>query len=225
MHAMLRHLPDFSQSLPPKSAGRPSAELRAKAHHRPEPAGLPAPGAPPASPPAAPDPAAMAAAAAQAARTEAEAAAREAFERQRVQDREEHEAQAGQRLAEARRLWVAEEADRLAAGMAEGLRQLEDDLSTRLARILSPLLAVAARERALSDMAATVRDLLAAGDAPLLRVTAAPDLIEALRARIDAQAPVSFEPGAGPDVTLVADATRVETRIRSWTERLDAAVR
>ncbi|MCK0207898.1 hypothetical protein MWN33_07610 [Starkeya koreensis] len=222
MHAMLRHLPDFSQSMPGKpGVPRPAAGTRDSAARR-EPASQPAPA--PAARPEAPDPATIAAAAAETARAEAQAAAREAFERQRAQDREEQRAQAERDLAEARRLWAVQEGDVLAAAMADGLRRLEDDLSARLARILSPLLAVAVRERALSDMTTTIRDLLAAGDAPLLRVTGAPDLVEALRARIDPQAPVAFESASGADVALVAASTTVETRIGAWAERLGAAV-
>lgn len=203
MHALLVHLPDFSHALP-----KPAAGDRAKAEIKAVPA---APAAPPA-----PDVKAIAEAAAAEGRRAGEAAARQEFERRRAED----EARFAERIAGERKAWCADQGDRLARAIETGLAGLENTLSDRLARVVEPFLVPAMRSRALDELATLIGAALAAGDVPLLRVSGAPDLIEALRSRLAADAPVSFEPAAGTEVTVTAGATLLETRIEAWLARL-----
>lgn len=223
MRAFIDHLPDFSRALPPPP-DVPEAQAQLTREPKPARGTAPAPVVPALSAPA-PDPAApIAAAAAQAreqGRAEGEAAARAEAEHQRAIDGEE----ADRRLADARRDWAAQEGDRLASAIGKGLGQIEDELAARLARAVTPLLAAAVRERALAEMAAAITRAMAGGEAPLMRVCGPPDLIEALRERIEPCSAIAFEASSEAEVTLIsASATTFQTQIRSWIERLNAAM-
>ncbi|MBB5751014.1 hypothetical protein [Prosthecomicrobium pneumaticum] len=204
MHALMEHLPDFSHALP-KLVG--AERTKAESGH--------APAAAPSAPPQ-PDLKAIAEAAAAEGRRAGEAAARQAFERQRAED----QARLEERIAAERKSWSEREGDGLARALEAGLAGLERTLCDRLARVVEPFLAPAMRNRALDELAGLIRAAIAAENMPLLRVSGAPDLIDALRARLAADAPVTFEPASGAEVTVTAGATLLETRIAAWLARL-----
>ncbi len=216
MHRLIGHLPDFSSSLP----RRPVSEvLPAAIPATPRPAQTPgiAPPRPIAS--SGPDLAAIAAEAAAEGRLAGAADARLEFERLRTEDI----ARAEQRLAEERQHWVETESLRLAAAIDAGLTALGEELAARLARVVGPFLDAALRDRALGEMASLINETLTGTEPPVIRVTGARDLIEALRARIDPRVPVSFEPGPQSEVIVMAGATTLETQMQAWTSRLGAA--
>src|SRR6187200_1196548 len=56
------------------------------------------------------------------------------------------------RMGQERRRWTESQADRLAGGIAEGLRDLETRLAASAARVLIPFLETSLRQRALDDL-------------------------------------------------------------------------
>jgi hypothetical protein len=133
----------------------------------------------------------------------------------------EERAAAELRLAEARRDWVAGEADRLAARIAEAFTELETGIASAMTRVLTPFLATAARRAAIDDLARTLEGLLAGGEHRTLRISGPEDLLAAIEARIPpAAGAVTFAPDESADVTVVADRTIVTTQIGAWMDRL-----
>ncbi|MBS9479325.1 hypothetical protein [Ancylobacter radicis] len=216
MHMLIGHLHDFTHRLP----RRPGGEASNPALALMAPAAPVAPSAAAARPAANPGPdlTAIAAQATAEGRLAGEAEARIAYERQRSEDM----ARTEERIAQERLGWVEQESERLAAAIDSGLVSLREELADSLARVIGPFLLGAVREQALAEMATLINDTLSGGDAPVMRVTGAPDLIEQLRGRIDPRAPVTFEPGPESEVVVVAGATTLETQIQAWAARLGA---
>jgi len=120
-------------------------------------------------------------------------------------------------LASARQAWAGQEADKLAAQLAAGLAGIEARLAETAAHLLEPFLAAQLRRRAVADLADALNVLLVRDPAVAVSVSGAPDLIDALRARLAGKLDhVTFQPGASSELRVAAGQTLIETRLAAW---------
>lgn len=202
MHSLVRHLIDFT--IPqPAAAASPLVEKRK----------------PVASSAPAIDVEATAREAEERGRIEGAAAARAEFERLRAEDAAEFE----RRLAEERQRWTQNEAERLAAGVEHGFRELTEEFAERIARIVLPFVAGGVRQRAMSELDVLLAGLLARDHPPKLKITGAADLIAEVRSRLGPDVPVTYQAGSDADIRIMTDDTIFETEMRAWTTRLASA--
>lgn len=153
-------------------------------------------------------------------RAAAEAAGAE-IERVRAEDRAAFES----RLAEERRQWVEETADRLAEGLASGLDGLRSVVVEGAARALAPFLGTLIRQRALGELSQTVAALLHDGGHVRVRIGGPEALLTALRGRLEPHArTIEYACADGPDVSVTMGNTIIETRIAAWTDLVAAAL-
>lgn len=207
MHAVVRHLPDFS----------PKAKKVTDAMFRAVPAAAPAPiGAPAAPEPPKVDLEALA--------REAEARGREAglAEAREIAAREMAEAERRfeERLVATRTEWVTQEAARLEGALTEALSEMEGRLSAAIVPILLPFLRGTVGRQALDELEGLMGPLLAREDRPVLKISGPADLLERLKARLGDPPACVFEASDTTDVRVVAGETVLETQIRAWAERL-----
>ncbi len=134
---------------------------------------------------------------------------------------EEHAAVMAARLDEARRSWVAGEAERLCERLPAAFEALESSIADATARVLFPFLATAARRLAVDDLVASVRQLFRNAGSPAIRVTGPADLLGAIEERLGELAPaVEFAVDDAADVTVSADRTLIATQVGAWVDRL-----
>ena len=131
-------------------------------------------------------------------------------------------AAAEDRLRAERERWVREESERLSSGLVNGLKEIEEKVSDKVAKILIPFLSATLREQILNELASTLDALLARGNATSVTVAASDDLISELKPRLGGQGDVvRYLPNQSPDFRIVADETIIETRLSAWLHRLD----
>ena len=121
-------------------------------------------------------------------------------------------------LAAARGEWAAGEGRAAAAGL-DAVSALRASLVDKVADVLRPLMARTLAERACGALGVALDQILEDPDQPCLTVSGPADLLEAIRVaraatpgRPDAPA-IAYVVTAGPDVTVAARATHVETRL------------
>lgn len=122
-------------------------------------------------------------------------------------------------VAAAREAWCSEEAEKLAARLEDSFAALEHELSRSVAACLLPFLEAEARQSAVQAFDAALRRL--AGQAALIKLEAAPDLVAALQARsAGLPAGIDLQIGDHADMLAVADATVIESTLGAWVSRL-----
>lgn len=128
-------------------------------------------------------------------------------------------------LARERTAWVEAEADKLTNGLASGLVEIETRMSDVVGRLLRPLLEHAVRQRAISDLRATVSLILRSAGSVAIKGTIASDLIDAImRSEL---APLMSEVKAlegDTEIRLQIDETIVETRIAEWVAEITRSI-
>ncbi|MFG1421515.1 hypothetical protein [Roseixanthobacter liquoris] len=243
MHALSRHLPHFGPVR--ASSGTPQARVASVIETMTRPPapgvgsaaparGAPAPAAPaakaaapaPASEAPRPDPTPRvtqedlerAVASARSEASAALAAANEAAAQARLQDRAEFDA----RLVEARAGWARDEGEVLARHISEAVGVLERNIGDTVAHVLTPFLAGEIRAKAVTDLCALVRARLGGASGAAVRISAPPDLLEAMRAGLGERPGLAFEHDEGAEIRVVADDTLMETQLAAWSERLRA---
>ncbi|WP_139315297.1 hypothetical protein [Mongoliimonas terrestris] len=124
----------------------------------------------------------------------------------------------------ARRQWSETEGARLGRAIADGFTALERTLSDAAGRALAPVLAAGQRALMLAAFQDSVRTLLSDPDGRPFHIIGPPDLLAAVAAAcpgLDGRA--TLEAGAGPELVVEADPTRIETRFAAWADRLAEA--
>lgn len=140
-------------------------------------------------------------------------------------ERAEAEVAFERRMGSERRRWTESQADVLAARISEGLRELETRIAADAARVLIPFIEASMRQKALEELARTLREILAASRITGLTITGPEDLLAMLQHRLGADAAsISYVVDEAPDVRVATDDTFIETQFRAWTERLRKAV-
>jgi hypothetical protein len=137
----------------------------------------------------------------------------------------EQQALQAKELAAAREAWAQQEASRLAGQLAAGLGEIEASLADVAARVLEPFLSAELQRRAIADLVENLNALLAQERGAAVRIAGAPDLLEALRTRLDGKVEnVSYHPSQAPDVQVKVGQTVLETRLGAWVARIQEAV-
>lgn len=184
------------------------------------------PGATPALRPGGKSPAASKAGMLDEAHAKAFASGKAAAEAQTAAKLEEREASHRRELASAREAWTQQEGGRLAEQLVKGLEELEARLADTMARILEPFLAAELRRKAIADLVESLSALRAQDKAAVVGVSGPPDLLDALRARLEGRLDnVTYHPGQVNEVRVTLGQTILETRVGAWLTRIEEAVR
>lgn len=148
----------------------------------------------------------------EAAAADARAEAEQKHEEQTTALIAEHEAATAEALATARAEWLEQESEGITKGLDTMMSDLRNTLSDGIANVLRPLLADAFIARTKTEVLEALDRLLADPSQPLLSVRCPEDLGATLRAaRPDAA--IEWIESDAVEVSIVADATRIETRL------------
>ncbi|ABY29044.1 hypothetical protein [Methylorubrum extorquens] len=239
MDAVLaRYLPDFSASPPPPAAlsGEPDfsgAWFRAPAAAEPA---APAPieiqaelepflpRAAAATLRPAEDREALIAAAEARGREQGRAEAMEEWSAQAALERAAQQALFEEGVAQARRDWTEAQGEILAQGFVAAMQALDATLSDRVARLIAPVLGQALQRQALDELGAALKRILAEPQRAAVQVRGPDDLIAALAARLGGSTGIAFEAAEGPEVTVRAGETVIETELAAWSRLITAAI-
>ena len=131
-----------------------------------------------------------------------------------------HAAAVAEAVATAQAAWCAGAADEIAGIVERGLAALQTELAEATAKALRPLLAEAARERALAALAALVARLVADPAHPALTVRAPADIVAALRARGLADG-IALVAADTAEAVVTCGGTRIETRLAAALADID----
>ncbi len=123
-----------------------------------------------------------------------------------------HEAAAAEALTAARAEWVESASESLMTSLDGAMATLRTMLSERIANVLRPLLAEAAVARTKAELLDALDRLLADPTQPTLCVRGPEDLGAALRA-VRPDAGIEWVVADTIEVAIVADATRIETKL------------
>ena len=154
------------------------------------------------------------------AREEGRAAAAAELEAELARERDEIET----RIAAEREAWLAEEGRRLGEAVESAFQGLETRIADSVARILQPFLEAALRQQVVSELSETLSALFGA-EPPLLKASGPESLLDALKEKLGAsRSSIEYLPGEGTDITVAADHTIVETRLKAWIDRFQQAI-
>lgn len=128
------------------------------------------------------------------------------------------------RLKEEREAWAAQDGSRLAAAMLQGLEGVREEVVAATAQVLKPFLAEAVRQKALSELATAIDDLLLRDPETGMVISGPQDLLKVLELHLSERAgSFTFKPSDTPEVEVKAGAALLSTRIGSWVERINEA--
>jgi hypothetical protein len=131
----------------------------------------------------------------------------------------------GKRSAEERERWVAEQASVIAEQIKTSWEQFESSLTGTLARLLEPFLSEAIRQQALSEFTVHLEAVAKDPSSPVLRVSGAPDLLDAVKARVGRGAvAIEYVTDSNCEVRLTSNQLIMDTQMRAWTSRLRQAL-
>lgn len=143
---------------------------------------------------------------------------------QAMLEREAQQALFEEGLAQARRVWTEAQGETLAVGFTAAMQALDTALSDRVARLIAPVLGQALQRRALDELGAALKRILAEPQQPAVRVRGPEDLITSLSARLGGLAAgIAFEANDGPEVSVSAGDTVIETELAAWSRLIAAA--
>ncbi len=144
---------------------------------------------------------------------------------QAAREREAQQVLFEEGLAQARRDWSETQGEALATGFTAAMHALDAVLSERVARLIAPVLGQALQRQTLDELGAALKRTLSEPQRPAVRVRGPEDLIAALSTRLGALASgVAFEACAGPEVSVSAGETVIETELAAWSRLIAAAV-
>lgn len=149
---------------------------------------------------------------------------REAARREHDAELERRRKEEAVRLCEARREWVAGEADLLAAGLKQALLEIETQTAAAVAPLLEPILAEHARQVALAGLSGAIQALWEQDPAVTLRISGPVDLIDALRDRLDSTIAAQFTSAENGEVRVEAGRAVIQTALTPWIAQIRDAV-
>jgi len=121
----------------------------------------------------------------------------------------------------ARKAWVEEQSDQIAAVIEERFATLSEQLGVAAARALRPFLVERLVDRSVEDLAACIGHLMTDGTAAPLEIAGPADLLERLAEKLGGHAAaITFRPDGRADIVVTASETLIETRLREWVARL-----
>jgi hypothetical protein len=131
------------------------------------------------------------------------------------------------RLGEERAKWSDQQAVAVVNGFATACREIESNIASSVARILLPFLADAVRDKAIGSLVEQIAALTSNSPVPVFRVTGPSDLIDLVKAQLDAvnRTGIEYQAADTVEVRVLADQTTIETQISTWIDRLKEARR
>ncbi|QPF93116.1 hypothetical protein [Bradyrhizobium commune] len=131
------------------------------------------------------------------------------------------------RLGEERAKWSDQQAVAIVNGFATACREIESNIASSVARILLPFLADAVRDKAIGALVEQIGALTSNSPVPVFRVTGPSDLIDLVKAQLDAtnRTGIEYQASDTVEVRVLADQTTIETQISTWIDRLKEARR
>ena len=157
-------------------------------------------------------------------REQGRAEAMEEWSSQAALERAAQQALFEEGLAQARRDWTAAQGEILAQGFVAAMQALDATLSDRVARLIAPVLGQALQRQALDELGAALKRILAEPQQAVVKVRGPDDLIAALAARLGGAVGITFEEAEGPEVTVRAGETVIETELAAWSRLITAAI-
>jgi hypothetical protein len=156
------------------------------------------------------------------ARADGAAEAERRFDLRRAEDRVAFDAA----LAERERRHNEGVATIVAEQLKAAIDEIEARISTEVSRAVARFLSGAIRDRALNELADTVRALTLHGEATRLHVSGPPALLEAVQARLAEAgfAAADLTETDAAELTVNLDDTVIATRIGAWMDRVTAAL-
>lgn len=149
-------------------------------------------------------------------REEGREAARLAYEEQRKLDAAHTE----ERIAALRAAWAAEEAEKIAAGLAQGLQHIETAIASAAANLLKPILSDHVRAGALDSLAAALAQIRSRKPGMTFAIAGPADLLDELRNRLPGDIAAVYRTNGHSEVTVETDLTIIETCIGAWAAKL-----
>ncbi|CAO4133014.1 hypothetical protein [Methylorubrum extorquens] len=157
-------------------------------------------------------------------REQGRAEAMEEWSAQAALERAAQQALFEEGVAQARRDWTEAQGEILAQGFVAAMQALDATLSDRVARLIAPVLGQALQRQALDELGAALKRILAEPQRAAVQVRGPEDLIAALAARLGGSTGIAFEAAEGPEVTVRAGETVIETELAAWSHLITAAI-
>ncbi|QOZ28788.1 hypothetical protein [Bradyrhizobium sp. CCBAU 51753] len=131
------------------------------------------------------------------------------------------------RLGEERAKWSDQQAAVIVNGFAAACRELESNIASSVARILQPFLADAVRDKAVAALVEQIAALTSSSPVPVFKISGPGDLLERVKAQLDAaqRTGIDYQATDTVEIRVVADQTVIETQLSAWIERLNEARR
>ena len=119
------------------------------------------------------------------------------------------------RLGEERAKWSDQQAVAIVNGFDSACREIESNIASSVARILLPFLADAVRDKAIGSLVEQISALTSNSPVPVFRVTGPSDLIDLVKAQLDAvnRTGIEYQAADTVEVRVLADQTTIETQI------------
>ncbi|KQO89302.1 hypothetical protein [Methylorubrum extorquens] len=157
-------------------------------------------------------------------REQGRAEAMEEWSAQAALERAAQQALFEEGVAQARRDWTEAQSEILVQGFVAAMQALEATLSDRVARLIAPVLGQALQRQALDELSIALKRILAEPQRAAVQVRGPDDLIAALAARLGGSTGIAFEAAEGPEVTVRAGETVIETELAAWSRLITAAI-
>ncbi len=131
------------------------------------------------------------------------------------------------RLGEERAKWSDQQAVAIVNGFGAACRELEANIASAVARILQPFLVDAIRDKAVEALIEQISALTGSSPVPVFRISGPADLLERVKAQIQAagHSSIVYQAAETLEIRIVADQTVIETQMQAWTARLKEARR
>ncbi len=138
----------------------------------------------------------------------------------------EQKAEAEQDIAAARATWCAEAGPQLADQFSTAVREMEDRVTDALERVLRPFLVSAVRKHAISELRATLEELVGKNPGIALEISGPEDLLEAVRESLPASLKdVGYAANDAREIQVKAGTALIETRIANWLDSIAGQIR
>jgi hypothetical protein len=126
-------------------------------------------------------------------------------------------------LKAAREAWAREEGARLQEQLAAAMRTIEEGLADSVARVLRPFIVAALRRQMIDKLVENIRTIVGSAEMTAIQIGGPADLIEILRAELEG-APAAFHyvTQDSVDVSVIAEQTSIDTRLKAWTDLIGA---
>lgn len=128
------------------------------------------------------------------------------------------------RLSHERQRWAADEGEKFAQSLQNGLRQIHDGVGETAARVIAPFMTQALENRTAADLAVALEVALTRGGVDI-QIKGPPDLLRAMQGNFQTDKPrVTFTPADTCDLEIKIDDSIIETCIGRWIEQIRESV-